>query len=75
MCLVLPMVLTIVLTLGHITGRKAISRCLPTGSSAFSGTLSSFDVKSADMKKALLTALGYFVKCAGSFLAVMKREY
>ena len=41
-----------------------------------SGTLSSFDVKSADMKKALLTALGYFVvTSAGSFLAVMKREY
>ena len=41
-----------------------------------SGTLSSFDVKSANMKKALLTALGYFVvTSAGSFLAVMKREY
>ena len=59
-CLVLPMVLTIVLTLADTAlAEKAISL------SAYwleriSGTLSSFDVKSADMKKALLTALGYW---------------
>ena len=40
------------------------------------GTLAVFDVKSEDMKKALLTALSYFVvTTVGSFVAIAKKEY
>ena len=75
-CLVLPMVLTIVLTLADTALAEKDISLSAYWLERISGTLSSFDVKSADMKKALLTALGYFVvTSAGSFLAVMKREY
>lgn len=75
-CLVLPMVLTIVLTLADTSLAEKDISLSAYWLERISGTLSSFDVKSANMKKALLTALGYFVvTSAGSFLAVMKREY
>ena len=75
-CLVFPMVLTIVLTLADTALAEKDISLSAYWLERISGTLSSFDVKSADMKKALLTALGYFVvTSAGSFLAVMKREY
>ena len=75
-CLVLPMVLTIVLTLADTALAEKDISLSAYWLERISGTLSSFDVKSADMTTALLTALGYFVvTSAGSFLAVMKREY
>lgn len=75
-CLVLPMVLTIVLTLADTALAEKEIQLSGYWLERINGALASFDVKSEDMKKALLTALGYFVvTSAGSFLAVMKREY
>lgn len=75
-CLVLPMVLTIVLSLADTALVEKEISLSAYWLERINGTLSSFDVKSEDMKKALLTALGYFIVTGvGSFLAVMKREY
>lgn len=75
-CLVLPMVLTIVLALADTALAEKEIQLSGYWLERISGTLASFDVKSEDMKKALLTALGYFVvTTVGSFVAVAKREY
>lgn len=75
-CLVMPMVLTIILALADTALAEKEIQLSGYWIERVNGTLASFDVKSEDMKKALLTALGYFVvTSAGSFLAVMKREY
>lgn len=75
-CLVLPMVLTIVLALADTALAEKEIQLSGYWLERISGTLASFDVKSEDMKKALLTALGYFaVTSIGSFAAVAKREY
>ena len=61
-CLVLPMVLTIVLTLADTALAEKDISLSAYWLERISGTLSSFDVKSANMKKALLTLLGFFDK-------------
>lgn len=75
-CLVMPMVLTIVLALADTALAEKEIQLSGYWLERVSGTLGSFEVTSDDMKKALLTALGYFVvTTVGSFVAVAKKEY
>ena len=75
-CLVLPMVLTIVLALADTALAEKEIQLSGYWLERINGTLAVFDVKSDDMKKALLTALSYFVvTTVGSFVAIAKKEY
>lgn len=75
-CLVLPMVLTIVLALADTALAEKEIQLSGYWLERINGTLAVFDVKSEDMKKALLTALSYFVvTTVGSFVAIAKKEY
>lgn len=75
-CLVLPMVLTIVLALADTALAEKEIQLAGYWLERINGTLAVFDVKSEDMKKALLTALSYFVvTTVGSFVAIAKKEY
>ena len=75
-CLVLPMVMTIVLALADTAlAEKEIELSVYWLDHA-SSALDSFEATGEDMKNALLTALSYFlVTSAGSFLMISKREY
>ena len=75
-CLVLPLVLTIVLALADTALAEKEIQLSGYWLERINGTLAVFDVKSEDMKKALLTALSYFVvTTVGSFVAIAKKEY
>ena len=75
-CLVLPMVLTIVLALADTALAEKEIQLSGYWLERINGTLAVFDVKSEGMKKALLTALSYFVvTTVGSFVAIAKKEY
>ena len=75
-CLVLPMVLTIVLALADTALAEKEIQLSGYWLERINGTLAVFEVKSEDMKKALLTALSYFVvTTVGSFVAIAKKEY
>ena len=75
-CLVLPMVLTIVLALADTALAEKEIQLSGYWLERINGTLAVFDVKSEDMKKALLTARSYFVvTTVGSFVAIAKKEY
>ena len=75
-CLVLPMVLTIVLALADTALAEKEIQLSGYWLERINGTLAVFDVKSEDMRKALLTALSYFVvTTVGSFVAIAKKEY
>lgn len=75
-CLVLPMVMTIVLTLADtaLAEKEIELSCYWIDRAAAS--IASDDVSSGDIKKALLTSLAYIVAAPGAaWLAVRKREY
>lgn len=75
-CLVMPMVLTIVLALADTALAEREIQLSGYWIERINGTLGSFEVTHDDMKKALLTALSYFVvTTVGSFMAVAKKEY
>lgn len=75
-CLVLPMVMTIVLALADTALAEREIELSAYWLDHVSSALGSFEATREDMKKALLTALSYLlVSSAGAFLAVAKREY
>ena len=75
-CLVLPMVMTVLLTLADTALAEKEIELSGYWIDRVSSSLGSFDVSSDELKKALLTALAYFIAAgAGSFLAIAKREY
>ena len=75
-CLVLPMVVTILLTLADTALAEKEIELSGYWIDRINASLGSFDVTDKDMKKALLTAPVYFlVTSVGSFLAISKKEY
>lgn len=75
-CLVLPMVLTIVLNLADTALAEQEIKLSSYWLDRLAGTLAEYTVESDVIKKALLTSAGYFAATvAASWLAVMKREY
>ncbi len=75
-CLVLPMVVTILLTLADTALAEKEIELSGYWLDRINASLGSFDVTDKDMKKALLAAPAYFLAAsAGSFLAISKREY
>lgn len=75
-CLVLPMVLTIVLNLADAALAEEEIKLSSYWLERIAGTLGEYTVESDVIKKSLLTSAGYFAATVvASWLAVMKREY
>ncbi len=75
-CLVLPMVVTILLTLADTALAEKEIELSGYWIDRINASLGSFDVTDKDMKKALLAAPVYFlVTSVGSFLAISRKEY
>ncbi len=75
-CLVLPMVMTIVLALADTALVEKDITLSGYWIERAASSIATLEATGEDLKKALLTAVVYFVVTSvGSFLAVMKREY